>query len=224
MIRRSSPLQQGVEWRVNGMFKLAHVIDLKQIQNIIDKTTEETSVVTDTRVASLICHYLEKATNGITRMTSAHRRACQLAKASVVNTNLLGQKEVETLLAETRSLPYQNVVEAVEFAEPSILTNGTCLLYVLALPKVVDTKYKLMLLYPTITESKQVVLEYNRMAMDPQETYAVLGNCLSIGNTTVCQKKKLRETRRGELYPQAPKRRTRLLRSPEKRPRDIGVG
>jgi len=73
MIRRSSPLQQGVEWRVNGMFKLAHVIDLKQIQNIIDKTTEETSVVTDTRVASLICYYLEKATNGITRMTSAHR-------------------------------------------------------------------------------------------------------------------------------------------------------
>jgi len=61
-------------------------------------------------------------------------RACQLAKASVVNTNLLDQKEVETLLAETRSLPYQNVVEAVEFAEPSILTNGTCLLYVLALP------------------------------------------------------------------------------------------
>jgi len=67
------PLQQGVVWRFNGVFKLAHVIDLKQIQNIIDKTTEETSVVTDTRVASLICHYLEKATNGITRMTSARR-------------------------------------------------------------------------------------------------------------------------------------------------------
>jgi len=67
------PLQQGVVWRVNGVFKLAHVIDLKEIQNIIDKTTEETSVVTDTRVASLICHYLEEATSGITRMTSAHR-------------------------------------------------------------------------------------------------------------------------------------------------------
>ncbi|XP_050745814.1 uncharacterized protein LOC127011778 [Drosophila biarmipes] len=57
------------------------------------------------------------------------------------------------------SLPYQNVVEAVEFAEPSIFTNGTCLLYVMALPKVVDIRYKLMLLYPTITEGKQVVLE-----------------------------------------------------------------
>jgi len=213
------PLQQGVVWRVNGMFKLAHVIDLKQIQNIIDKTTEETSVVTDTRVARLISHYLKKSNRwhykndfgtptasvlrlaGVgmemgcrvtrrigseyqiqinTRLFDATHdslqkldvmmarvnsidgevnlvtilmdkamillkqvdeitRACQLAKASVVNTNLLGQKKVETLLAETRSLPYQYVVEAVEFAEPSILTNGTCLLYVLALPKVVDT-------------------------------------------------------------------------------------
>lgn len=281
------PLQQGVVWRVNGVFKLAHIIDLKQIQNIIDKTTEETSAINDIRIASLICHYLEKATDGITRLTSAHRkprsidwlgsawkwvagspdasdwntilqsqdnviqnnnqqiqinarmfdvthdslkrldamaakvnsidgevhmasilthkamillkqvdeitRACQLAKASVVNTDLLDQKEVETLLAETRSLPYQNVVEAMEFAEPSILTNGTCLLYILALPKVVDTRYKLMLLYPTIIDGKQVALEHNRLAMNPQETYAVLGRCLSIGNTTVCQEKSLKK-------------------------------
>jgi len=31
-----APLQQGVIWRVNGVFKLAHVIDLKQIQQIIN--------------------------------------------------------------------------------------------------------------------------------------------------------------------------------------------
>jgi len=64
-----------------------------------------------------------------------------------------------------------------------------------------DTKYKLMLLYPTITEGKQVVLEYNRMAVDPQETYAVLGNCLSIGNTTVCQEKNLRKLDEASCIP-----------------------
>jgi len=70
------PLQQGVVWRVNGVFKLAHIIDLKQIQNIIDKTTEETSVITDTRVASLICHFLEEATNGITRLAGVGMDMC----------------------------------------------------------------------------------------------------------------------------------------------------
>jgi len=44
------PLQQCVVWRGNGVFKVAHVIDLNKIQNIIGKTTEKTSVVTDTRV------------------------------------------------------------------------------------------------------------------------------------------------------------------------------
>jgi len=29
------PLQRGVAWHVNGVFRLAHVINLKKIQNII---------------------------------------------------------------------------------------------------------------------------------------------------------------------------------------------
>ncbi|XP_041564304.1 uncharacterized protein LOC121467120 [Drosophila elegans] len=58
-------------------------------------------------------------------------RACQLAKTDVVNTNLLDHEEIDEILTEVESLPYQNVVEAVEFSRPTILTNGTTLLYIL---------------------------------------------------------------------------------------------
>ncbi|KAL7742979.1 hypothetical protein ACLKA6_011346 [Drosophila palustris] len=37
--------------------------------------------------------------------------------------------------------------------------------------------------------------------MDSQETYAVLGNCLSIGNTTVCQEKNLKKLDEGSCIP-----------------------
>jgi len=50
-------------------------------------------------------------------------------------------------------------------------------------------------------EGKEVVLEYNRMVMDPQETYALLGKCLSIGNTTVCQEKNLRKLDEASCIP-----------------------
>jgi len=50
-----------------------------------------------------------------------------------------------------------------------------------------------MLLYPTITKGKQVVLEFSKLAMSPEETFAVLVSCLSIGNTTVCQEKDLKK-------------------------------
>jgi len=68
------PLQQGVERRVNGVFKLAHIIDLQQLQQIIDKTTDEASLITDSRIGALVCHYLQNATDGITKMTATTHR------------------------------------------------------------------------------------------------------------------------------------------------------
>ncbi|XP_043064471.1 uncharacterized protein LOC122320343 [Drosophila ficusphila] len=59
------------------------------------------------------------------------------------------------------------------------------------MPKVVNRKYRLMRIYPTISDGKQVVLKYSTLAMDRLETYALLGNCISIGNTTVCREKDL---------------------------------
>lgn len=290
------PLQQGVVWRVNGGFKLAHVIDLQQLQQVIANTTEEASLITGRKIGTLVAHYLERAADGISKMTTITRRkprsidwlgsawkwvagspdasdwnsilqtqehvlkndnqqirintrlfdstresiqklneliqrvntidgdahvatillhkamilvnqvdeitrACQLAKSGVVNTNLLDHTEIETLLSETESLPYQNVVEAIEFSEPSVLTNGSSLLYVLSMPKVVDKRYRLMLLYPTIRAGKQVELEFNKLAMDSQETYAILGRCLSIGNTTVCRERDLKRLEEDDCIP-----------------------
>jgi len=54
---------------------------------------------------------------------------------------------------------------------------------------VTGRRYRLMYLYPTISDGKQILLKYNKLAVDALESYAVLGNCLSIGNTTVCQEK-----------------------------------
>lgn len=66
-------------------------------------------------------------------------RACQMAKAKVVNTNLLNKEEVNQLIGELDVLPYSNIIEAIEYSEPSIYTNGTHLLYILSMPKVAET-------------------------------------------------------------------------------------
>ena len=64
-----------------------------------------------------------------------------MAKAGIVNTNLLDTLELERLISEEESLPYENLIEAAEYANPSIYTNGTILLYVLLVPKVISQKY-----------------------------------------------------------------------------------
>ncbi|XP_041674334.1 uncharacterized protein LOC121530047 [Drosophila eugracilis] len=246
---------EGTVWKTNGVFKLAHVINLGHMQQLIDQVANEAMVVTDQRINALVGHYLQHASEVISRMVGAPTRrqrsidwlgsawkwvagspdksdwnailkeedslarnnnqqirintklwglprddgrspqsnyinemlrASQLGKTGVVNTNLLDHNEVDTILAEVDSLPYQNVVEAIEFSKPTILTNGTAHLYILAKPKVVERRYRLMRIYPTISDGKHVVLKYNTLAMDRLETYALLGKCVSIGNTTVC--------------------------------------
>lgn len=81
------------------------------------------------------------------------------------------------------------------------MTNGTMLLYILAFPKVTDESYRFMHLYSTISEGKQVMLKYNKLSVNPGETYAVLGDCLSIGNTTVCQEKDLLRLKESDCIP-----------------------
>ncbi|XP_036339252.1 uncharacterized protein LOC118748710 [Rhagoletis pomonella] len=64
-----------------------------------------------------------------------------MAKAEVVNTNLLSIEEVNQLVSEIDVLPYSNAIEAIEYSKPSIYTNNTLLLYVLSLPKVTEARF-----------------------------------------------------------------------------------
>lgn len=99
--------------------------------------------------------------------------------------------DVQAILTEVRNLPYQNAVEALEFSRPSVLTNGTTLLYILAMPEVALKEYRLLLLLPAILEGKQVMLRDDQVAVDTEETYTVVNDCLSIGNTTAYPEKSL---------------------------------
>jgi len=78
--------------------------------------------------------------------------------------------EIESILKGTGGLLYQNAIETVEFSRPSILTNGTVLLYILALPKIADTRNRLMHLCPTVHNGGQVVLDHKKLAMDASKT------------------------------------------------------
>lgn len=108
-----------------------------------------------------------------------------------MNSRLLDHGEVQTILTEVKNLPYQNTVEALEFSRPSVLTNGTALLYILAMPKIAPKDYRLLHLLSATHGGKQVMVKHDKVAVTTEETYAVVDDCLSIGNTTVCPEKNL---------------------------------
>ncbi|XP_043063210.1 uncharacterized protein LOC122319682 [Drosophila yakuba] len=177
--------------RINSkLFDSAHESAL-----LINKVDQRVNAIDgDLRATALTLHRAIILANQVGEII----KACQFAKTGTVNSNLLDHEEVETILNEVSNLPYQNPIEAIEFSRPSVVTNGTMILYILAFPKVTTESYKFMHLYSTISEGRQVVLEHNKLVASPDETYAVLGDCLSIGNTTVCQEKDLLKLREND--------------------------
>lgn len=61
--------------------------------------------------------------------------------------------EVDMILSEIDSIPYQNDVEAVKFSIPEIL--------LIILLNVVDRHHRLIGAYPSISNGKLVVLKHN---------------------------------------------------------------
>ncbi|XP_037818405.1 uncharacterized protein LOC119608168 [Lucilia sericata] len=62
-------------------------------------------------------------------------RAAQMAKGGIVNSNVLDREEIHRIIDEIATLPYSNELEAIEYADPRVCTNGSMILYVLSLPK-----------------------------------------------------------------------------------------
>lgn len=145
--------------------------------NNIDRETESSGTENDVLNKVLI---VKEEINEIIR-------ACQMARGGIVNSNLLDKGEIDHLLNEVQTLPYQNVVEAVEYARPSVLSNGTMLLYILAMPKVRNDKFRLLLARATSVQGKRVKLQHQKLLVNEDETYGVTNDCYSISNTTICE-------------------------------------
>ncbi|XP_046807886.1 uncharacterized protein LOC124420092 [Lucilia cuprina] len=101
-------------------------------------------------------------------------RVSQMAKTSIVNTNLLDQLEIEKIISEEESSPYQNLIEVAEYAKPSMYINGTILLYVISVPKVTSQKYRVILARATSLKGKKVNLRYHNLMVNEDETYGII--------------------------------------------------
>lgn len=120
-------------------------------------------------------------------------RASQMAKTGIVDTNLLDRAEIERVISEEEGLPYQNLVEALEYATPSIYSNGTLLLYILSVPKVKPDRYQLLLARAATSKARRVNLQYQRLLVNKYETYGITSDCSSINNSTICEMRSLKK-------------------------------
>lgn len=175
------------QYKIND--KLFNVVGdiATKINRIIDKENNEIRVADIQKLEQRVLSQVLTIKGEINEIV----RACQMAKSGIINTNLLDHDEINLLVNELEFLPYGNEIEAIEFATPSIYTNGSMLLYTLSIPKVTKEDYNLLLTKPSIMNEKQVSIEFDRVLVNQKSTYGMLKNCLSISNSTICKEEAL---------------------------------
>ncbi|XP_058985142.1 uncharacterized protein LOC131805666 [Musca domestica] len=114
-------------------------------------------------------------------------RACQLAKSRIINTNIVDREEINRILAEMETLPYENEIEAIEHGTPSIYVNGSMLLYIVSMPKLGRRDYNLLHTRASILDGKRIDIEYKKMLVNQDEACGITGSCSSTNNFTVCE-------------------------------------
>ncbi|XP_017468940.1 PREDICTED: uncharacterized protein LOC108360954, partial [Rhagoletis zephyria] len=194
-LRRLEERLKSVESKTND--ESLQGLILKKIDEVVDRTNYVAKETESIELEQSALHNILLVRDEINEIV----RACQLAKHGIVNTNLLDTGEVNQILSEIETLPYQNVIEAIEYGEPSVLTNGTLLIYVLSMPKVTASKYNLLITRAGIYEGKQLDLQFDRMLVNQKETYGLTKDCLMISSTTVCKAESLIKLEESDCLP-----------------------
>lgn len=115
--------------------------------------------------------------------------ATQLAKQGIVHSQLLSKADIASVISQTATLPFKNELQALEYAEPSLVIKNSLLLYVISLPKTEDTLFNNIIIRSTIKNNKRVYLEFSNLFTSQYEIYGIIGNCILIDETTICKKK-----------------------------------
>lgn len=177
------------QYKINEEIFRSSQAAVKKVNQIIGKTNNITKAVVEEQEGADILGKIQILRAEIAEIV----RACQMAKVGIVNSNILDKEEINNLLSEMETLPYQNAIEATEYAKPSVYTNGTLLLYVLSMPKLSERKYHLLRTRAAVIAGRQLDFEFNKMLVNQQETFGVEKECLLINNSTICEMSALKK-------------------------------
>lgn len=148
-----------------------------------NKIVEQIHSNNDDKYEQVLFNKLNLLRNEISEIVLAEH----LAKAGIVNSNLLDKDEVNRLLSQIETLPYENIIQALVYAEPIMVTKGDTLLYIISLPKTSSTVYDHILVRPTTKNKKRVHLQFKELLVNQAEHLGIKTMCNKIGNTTICR-------------------------------------
>lgn len=131
------------------------------------------------------------------------RYAIHWAKSGIINSMILSKTEIKvtTDTLDKENLPYNTPEEALDFANLKIITNGSCLFYVINIPLTREENYEKLLIKPIKRNGYINELSYNNILRNKNNIYGIKNTCKTINHLTICKENDLVDITRSSCIP-----------------------
>lgn len=115
--------------------------------------------------------------------------AIHWAKAGIVNSLILSTTEVKLAVEniEKGKLPYVTIEEALDFADVRIVTNASCLLYIVNIPVTTKKVFEKIIVKPVKRNNFVSLIEFENVIKFENELYGINGNCNNFKKMSICK-------------------------------------
>lgn len=159
---------------------------MKTTNDLLDdynKVVAEENTKDTTRQAQILFNKLGLIKDEIAQIVMAS----QLAKQGIVHSQILNKGDIANILSQTETLPYKNELQALQYAEPSMVIKDSLLLYIISLPQTEDTLFNNVILRSTVRNNKRVYLNFTNLLVSQSRKYGIKGNCMVIEGVVICK-------------------------------------
>lgn len=174
---RQAIINQLYNERINNITRLAN-----DIKNSINRE----NLVTDQLISS-IQYKLRLIKEEIVNI----KYAVHWAKAGIINSFVLSDKEIKvaTEILDKENLPFATISEALDFANVKVISNSSCLLYIVYIPMTASETYVKLQIKPVKRNGRINEIAFKEILQNKNKIYGIKKNCKTLNTLSVCKAK-----------------------------------
>lgn len=119
--------------------------------------------------------------------------AIHWAKSGIINSLILSNSEVKVAIdmLNKENLPFATIEEALSFSNVKVMSNSSCLLYVVYVPLTKIETFEKLLIKLVRSNNVIIEIEYENVLKSENQIYGIINNCRTINFLSICDREKL---------------------------------
>lgn len=129
--------------------------------------------------------------------------AIQWSKAGIINSFILSELEMKITkdFFEEQKMPYVNIIEAIEYGEVKIASNGLTLIYIINLPKTNEENCK-RLIVKTVKKNNSILkIPTNNVIACKDSIFEIISECKLFDEISICKSSNINNITNNKCLP-----------------------